>query len=112
MPNSPASAVFDSPNATRRRNAFACAGVREYFHPTYAPSHSFASAIPPSLALSDQVAFELCECSHDPQQQLLHRRILCGEGEVLLFEAHMDTALRKAENHLPQIVKVAGKPVH
>ena len=46
MPNSPAKAVFDSPVANRRRSSCACKGVKECFRPVYAPSRSFASAIP------------------------------------------------------------------
>jgi hypothetical protein len=94
MPNSRASAAFESPSATRHRNSAARAGVRDGFLPAVLP-------FPPcdrnslTLALADQLSLELGERPHDTQQQIRHRRILTGEGQLFLHKDDMDAPLRQ-----------------
>ena len=64
------------------------------------------------LPLTDQIAFKLRESSHHAKEQMGHGRVLSGEGEVSLFEPHVNAALRKPKDYLSQIVQVAGQPIH
>ncbi len=37
--------------------------------------------------------------------------VFAGEGQILLFEPYVNAAIREPEDHLPQIVQVAGQPI-
>lgn len=41
-----------------------------------------------------------------------HGRVFAGEGQILLFEPYVNAAIREPEDHLSQIVQVAGQPIH
>ena len=64
------------------------------------------------LALTDQVAFELGERSHDIQQQVRHGRVLPGEGQVLLLEPDVDSPFGQSQDDLAEVVQVAGQAIH
>ena len=65
-----------------------------------------------TLALADQLSFELGERPHGTQQQIRHGRILAGEGQVFLHKDDMDAPLRQTQHDSPQVIKVAGQPGH
>ena len=55
------------------------------------------------------------ELSHGPEKrkhQLLHGGVLAGERHVLADELHRDPGLGELAHQRPQVVEVAGQPVH
>src|SRR5258707_13732488 len=65
-----------------------------------------------TLALADQLSLELSKRPHDTQQQIRHGRILAGEGQLFLHKDDMNAPLRQTQHYSPQVIKVAGQPVH
>jgi len=52
------------------------------------------------------------EGPYDAQRQIRHGRILASERQVFLHKDDMDAPISKAQHYSPQIVEVAGQPVH
>ena len=67
---------------------------------------------PLPLPLADQRPLELGEGAHDREHQVGHRRVLAGEGQVLLDELDAHAALGELLHDAAQVVEVAGQPIH
>ncbi len=65
-----------------------------------------------ALPLADQGAFELGERAHYRQHQVRHRRVLAGEGQMLLKELDAYAALGEALHQAAQVVEVARQTIH
>lgn len=65
-----------------------------------------------SLPLTNKVALELGERSHNAQQQVRHWRVLTGERQVLFFEPDVDAPLGKSQDDLTEVIQVTGQAVH
>src|ERR1017187_8307484 len=67
---------------------------------------------PFSLPLTDQRPFELSHGSQEGQEEVRHRRVLAGEGQIFFDELDMGTLLGEFEDNSPQVIQVSGQPVH
>ena len=65
-----------------------------------------------ALALSDQVTLELSHGTDYAQEQMRHRGVFPGEGQVFFHKPDVHSTLYKIEYEPTQIVEIAGQPVH
>ena len=111
MPNSPATRVFPSPARTRWRSWAACFSESVFLAAPVGPAllgQGDALALP----FPEQGPLELGEGPHDRQHQVRHRRVLAGEGQVLLDELDAYAAPGQLPHDAPQVVQVASQPIH
>jgi hypothetical protein len=65
-----------------------------------------------ALTLADQRALERCKGSHHRQHERRHRRVLAGEGQVLLDELDAEAALDPLLHEAAQVIEVAREAIH
>jgi len=65
-----------------------------------------------ALAFADERPFELGKGAHDRQQQVGHRRVLAGKGELFFDELDPYAAGGEGPDDGAQVVEVSGEPVH
>ena len=67
---------------------------------------------PFSLPLPNHRSLELGHSPKQREKEVGHRRILTGEGEILLEELNVDTLLGEVQNNSPEVIDASGEPVH